>query len=62
MKKKLNIQIIKVSSFVTKIPIRDSESLKAGLFSDYCYKTGFGWAYCPTNACTGVNCGSANPC
>lgn len=62
MKKKLDIQKIKVESFVTNLQQETSETIKAGLHSDYCYQTGFGWAYCPTNACTGVNCGSANPC
>lgn len=61
MKRKLTIKNLNIRSFVTDTKLVNSATLKGGYDHDYWTESG-PWRYCPTDACTGVNCGSANPC
>ena len=61
MRRKLNIKNLSVKSFVTNVQDNLSETVKGGHHDPYWDNSG-PWQYCPTKACTGVNCGSANPC
>ena len=72
MKKKLNINGLKVTSFVTDLSVNNVKTVKGGypMTGQYCDSevNGYCWSdnpnQCPTyvNNCTAVNCGSANPC
>ncbi|MGB3467965.1 MAG: pinensin family lanthipeptide [Cyclobacteriaceae bacterium] len=61
MKKKINIEKLSVKSFLTNLKANHSETFKGGHHDPYWDNSG-PWRYCPSGACTGVNCGSANPC
>lgn len=62
MKKKLNISDLRINSFVTDLSDTTAKTVKGGFTADYNCSAGCGTNYCPTNKCTAVNCGSANPC
>lgn len=61
MKKKLNINALKVTSFVTDLEKQNMNTVKGGSRADCGITAPINCA--GTNGgCTGVNCGSANPC